>query len=356
MPTLSVCMIVKDEEQILERAILNIKSVADEIIIVDTGSTDNSVEIAKNHTDKVFHFEWCDDFSAARNYSFEKATSDYIIWLDADDVVTEENAQIIKALVTSGGFDVAFLKYASAFDKDGNPTFIYYRERIFRRSLKLKWEGVVHEAIAPMGKIIYSDACIMHKKVKSNSPMRNLRIYQNKIACGGKLSPREQFYYGRELYYNNFTLESIAVLNSFLKTDGWVENKVEACRMLYRALSGLGRREDALKALTGGFLFSFPHAEDCCILASCFEEKGDVKSAIFWYKCALSTPEKLEDGGFCNVDYSGFIPAIQLCVLYDRLGDLSKAEEYNQLAGSFKPNNESYLYNKQYFMAKGGKG
>lgn len=349
MPTLSVCMIVKDEGQTLERAISGIKSVADEIIIVDTGSTDNSVEIAKRFTDKVFNFDWCDDFSAARNYSFDQATCDYVMWLDADDVVTGENAQIIKTLITAGGFDVAFLKYAAAFDNDGNPTFIYYRERIFRRFLGLKWEGVVHEAITPVGKIIYSSACILHKKVKGNSPMRNLRIYQNKIANGGKLSPREQFYYGRELYYNNFILESIAVLKAFLQSDGWVENKVEASRMLYKALSGLGRREDALAVLAGGFLFSFPHAEDCCILASHFEEEGDITSAIFWYECALSTPEKLENGGFCNVDYSGFIPAIQLCVLYDKLGNLKKAEEYNELAGSFKPNNESYLYNVQYF-------
>ncbi|MGN1372747.1 MAG: glycosyltransferase [Candidatus Coproplasma sp.] len=356
MPTLSVCMIVKDEEPTLERAILGIASVADEIIIVDTGSTDNSVEIAKKYTDKVFYFDWCDDFSAARNYSFERASGDYVMWLDADDVVTKDNVQIIRKLKTDGGFDVAFLKYASAFDGDGEPTFIYYRERIFLRSLNLRWEGVVHEAIAPTGKIIYSDACIFHKKVKSNSPMRNLRIYQNKIAGGGKLSPREQFYYGRELFYNNFTEECIAVLQSFLRSDGWVENKVEACRMLYRALSGLGRGEEALATLTGGFLFSFPHAEDCCILASHFEETGDITSAIFWYECALSNPEKLENGGFCNVDYSGFIPAIQLCVLYDRLGNLSKAEEYNELAGSFKPNNESYLYNKQYFSTKKSKG
>ncbi|MGN0807695.1 MAG: glycosyltransferase [Candidatus Coproplasma sp.] len=348
-------MIVKDEERTLSRALSGIASVADEIIIVDTGSTDKSVEIAKQFTDKVFNFDWCDDFSAARNYSFDKATCDYIMWLDADDVVTDKNAQIIKALKATDGFDVAFLKYACAFDKDGNPTFIYFRERIFRRSLGLKWEGAVHEAIAPAGKIIYSDACIFHKKEKSNSPMRNLRIYQKKIASGVALSAREQFYYGRELYYNNFTYECIAVLQNFLHSDGWAENKVEASRMLYRALLSMGRREEALATLTGGFLFSFPHAEDCCILASHFEETGDTTSAIFWYECALSTPEKLKNGGFCNVDYAGYIPAINLCVLYDKLGNFEKAEEYNELAGKFKPNDKSYLYNKQYFMTKGVK-
>ncbi|MGN1060885.1 MAG: glycosyl transferase, partial [Candidatus Coproplasma sp.] len=141
-----------------------------------------------------------------------------------------------------------------------------------------------------------------------------------------------------------------------LKSDGWVENKVEASRMLYRALSSLGRREEALAELACGFLFSFPHAEDCCILASYFEEKGDTVSAIFWYECALSTPEKLEDGGFYNADYGGYIPAIRLCVLYDRAGDYEKAEKYNEIAGSFKPDDKSYLYNKRYFLTKGGKG
>ncbi|MGN0824252.1 MAG: glycosyltransferase [Candidatus Coproplasma sp.] len=348
-------MIVRDEELTLQRALESILPVADEIVVVDTGSTDKSVEIAKRFTQKVYSFEWCDDFSAARNYSFEKASCDYIMWLDADDVVTEENAKIISSLVKDGGFDVAFLKYACAFDEGGNPTFVFYRERIFRRSLGLRWEGAVHEAVTPIGKIIYSDACIFHKKQKSNSPMRNLRIYQNKIAKGGKLSAREKFYYGRELYFNNFTEESVAVLESFLKSDGWVENKVEASRMLYKALSSLGRREDALAALASGFLFSFPHAEDCCILASHFEEKGDITSAIFWYERALSNPEKLENGGFFNADYSGFIPAIRLCVLYDRAGDLKRAEEYNEIAGAFKPNDKSYLYNKQYFLTKGVK-
>ncbi|MGN1061484.1 MAG: glycosyltransferase family 2 protein, partial [Candidatus Coproplasma sp.] len=213
-------MIVRDEELTLQRALESILPVADEIIVVDTGSADNSVDIAKRYTDKVYFFKWIDDFSAARNYSFERAGCDFIMWLDADDVVTEENAEIINSLKNDGGFDVAFLKYASAFDERGNPTFVYFRERIFRRSLGLKWEGAVHEVIAPIGKIIYSDACIFHKKQKSNSPMRNLRIYQNIIAKGGKLSPREKFYYGRELYYNNFTEESVAVVKSFLKSDG----------------------------------------------------------------------------------------------------------------------------------------
>lgn len=353
MNTLSICLIVKDEEQVLSRCLDSVKGFADEIVIVDTGSTDGTPAIAQKYTDKVYSFEWCDDFSAARNFCFSKATCDFLMWLDADDIVTEENAEIISALKDRDDFDVAMLKYAAAFDGDGKPSFVYFRERIFRRSMGFEWKGAVHEAIEPRGRIIHSQACVYHKKSRQNPPMRNLRIYQTAISQGKTLSPREKFYYGRELYFNNMLPESIAVLSDFLNGEGWSENKVEASRTLYRALVRLGRREEGLKALLCGFLFSFPHAEDCCILAEYFEAQNDVRSAIYWYERALSSPEKLQDGGFVNVDYSGYFPAIKLCVLYDRSGDLQAAYRYNEIAGSFKPDDASYIFNKKYFQSKG---
>lgn len=353
MNTLGVCLIVKDEEQTIARCLDCIKDFADEIIIVDTGSADQTVAIAKGYTDKIYNFAWCDDFSAARNYSFEKCSCDFVMWLDADDVISGENAALISQLKERGDFDTAMLKYAADFNDDSTPSFVYYRERIFCRSLNLKWCGAVHEVISPYGKIIYSDACVFHKKVKQNAPMRNLRIYQKIIAEGGLLSPREKFYYGRELYFNNMIAESIAILSEFLRGDGWVENKVEACRMLYHAHMRAGREDDALNCLTRAFLFSFPHAEDCCLLAGYFEGKNDVRSAIYWYERALSSPEKAEDGGFIKTDFCNYIPAIRLCVLYDKCGNIDAAFAFNELAGTYKPNDESYLFNKKYFKSKG---
>lgn len=93
MITISVCMIVKNEEDVLERALKSVQDIADEIIIVDTGSTDSTKDIASSYTNKIYDFEWCDDFSKARNYSFSKATKDYCMWLDADDVILEERSK-----------------------------------------------------------------------------------------------------------------------------------------------------------------------------------------------------------------------------------------------------------------------
>lgn len=349
--TLSVCMIVRDEAETLARCLNCIASVADEIIVVDTGSTDDTVTIARSFTDKVFFFEWCDDFSAARNFSFSKAGSDLVMWLDADDVITAENLKKLAELKARDDFDVAFVKYAAAFDGE-RPTFVYYRERVFRRACGFKWLGEVHEVVECSGRIIYSDACIFHKKVKSNSEARNLHIYQRRISRGLPLDDRQKFYYGRELFFNGLYTECIAVLCDYLKGGGWVENRVEACRTLYKAYSLTGRREEGIRALVYAFTIARPHAEDCCYLAEYFESKNDVRSAIYWYERALSSEENAEDGGFVNIDFQCYFPAIRLCVLYDSLGEHVVAARYNEAAGKAKPDDASYLHNRQYFKTK----
>ena len=348
---LSVCLIVRDEEAVLERCLGCAALFADEIIITDTGSADGTVEIAKKFTDSVYFFEWNDDFSAARNFCFSKASGDFLMWLDADDVVTEENAEKINRLKNNGDFDVAYLLYAAAFDGD-LPTFTYYRERIFRRSMNFRWVGAVHEAIEPRGRVVYSDACIFHKKVRPNPPMRNLRIFQKLISDGKPLDERQKFYYGRELFFNGMYAESCAVLEGFLNGDGWVENKAEACITLYMAYYALGERERALLCLLRGFTFGVPKSRSCCILGGYFLEKKEYEAAEFWYKTAATISQNIRSGAFVEKDYSGFIPYMQLCVLYDRLGNFKKARYYNELAGSIKPHDKNYLHNKQYFLTK----
>ena len=92
MISVSLCMIVRDEEEVLGRCLESVKSTADEMIIVDTGSQDRTKEVAAQYTDKIYDFEWKEDFSAARNFSLSKGTKDYLMWLDADDILPEESA------------------------------------------------------------------------------------------------------------------------------------------------------------------------------------------------------------------------------------------------------------------------
>ena len=117
MISISLCMIVKNEELVLGRCLNSIKNLVDEIIIVDTGSTDKTKEIAALYTDKIYDFRWINDFSAARNYSFSKATKDYIMWLDADDVLLEEDQMKLEDLKENldEKIDMVIMRYNVSF-------------------------------------------------------------------------------------------------------------------------------------------------------------------------------------------------------------------------------------------------
>lgn len=180
MITISLCMIVKDEEDVLARCLESAADTADEIIIVDTGSADATKEIARRYTDKVYDFAWTDDFSAARNFSFSKAEMEYCMWLDADDILLEADRAALLDLkrTLDPAADVVMLRYHAAFDADGKPTLSYYRERIVRNSPEFRWAGAVHEAITPSGVVVYGDAAVSHRKLRPSDPARNLHIYE----------------------------------------------------------------------------------------------------------------------------------------------------------------------------------
>ncbi|AUN08280.1 glycosyltransferase family 2 protein [Clostridium botulinum] len=141
MITISLCMIVKNEEITLERCLNCGEDFVDEIIIVDTGSTDKTKEIAKKFTDKIYDFEWLQDFAAARNFSFSKATKEYIFYLDADDIILEEDQKKLKKLKSSldKSIDSVTMFYNMNLDKDGIPALSYRKNRLVRRANNFKW-------------------------------------------------------------------------------------------------------------------------------------------------------------------------------------------------------------------------
>ena len=151
MVTISLCMIVKDEEAVLKRCLESAKEIADEMIVVDTGSRDQTREIAEKEGARVYQFPWIDDFAAARNFSFSQAVMDYCLWLDADDVLLPEDRRRLQKLKESlePGVDMVMMKYNTAFDSQGKPIFSYYRERLIRNFRGYRWMGAVHEVIPP---------------------------------------------------------------------------------------------------------------------------------------------------------------------------------------------------------------
>lgn len=355
MSSWSLCMIVKNEEDVLERCLNSIRELVDEIIIVDTGSEDGTKGIAERFTDQIYDFSWKDDFAAARNFSFSRASGDYLMWLDADDVLPERSLCLLaeEKERLDPKTDVIMLPYQTAFDETGNPVFIYERERIVRNCSRSVWIGPVHEVIVPFGNILRLEAPVRHEKKGPGDSGRNLRIYERQLANGWKPDARQQYYYGRELYYHGRYKEAEEVLSRFLKNpDAWIINRVEALRLIAYCRYRQDREEEALEALLRALTLDTPRAEICCDLGRHFLDRGKYETAVFWYQAALSLPARMEEGGFVEKDCCGFLPCIQLCVCFDRLGDRRRAEEYNERAGRYRPQSPYYLQNRRYFGHK----
>ena len=349
MITVSLCMIVKNEEDVLARCLNSVKDFVEEIVVVDTGSTDGTVNIARQFTDQVYSFSWIDDFSAARNFSFSKAHMQYCLWLDADDILLKKDQDAFGKLkeTLSPDTDVVMLPYHIAFDEQGNPIFSYYRERLIRRESGYQWKGAVHESIQPCGKIVYGEVAITHHKLHPSDPDRNLRIYEKQIHEGKSLNPRDQFYYARELYYHEQDRKAIEVLEQFLdEKQGWVENNIEACRILSLCYD----RDAALQALLRSLTFDVPRAELCCDIGAHFLSQNSYRQAIFWYELALTCKRDDESGAFILSDCYGYIPYLQLCVCYDKMGNHQKANVFNELADQCRPGTEACRHNREYFQ------
>lgn len=352
MITISLCMIVKNEAAVLGRILEPMKQIADEIILVDTGSTDQTKAIAAQYTSLIFDFPWIEDFSAARNFACSKASMDYWIWLDADDMISPKWQKEFLSLkeTLDPAVDMVMMKYVTGFDRKGNPAFSYYRERLIKNQKGFLWKGRVHEAVTPEGRLLYSPIEIEHKKEAIKDPDRNLKIYEAMLKEGNALEPRHQFYYARELFYHNRFKEAAQTFRGFLEEpDGWVENQIDACLHLSRCYSKLGMEAESLKALLYSLSFDLPRAEICCELGRHFMERQSFKQAIYWYKQALSSEPEEQTGAFFQKDFHDYIPLIQLCVCYDRLGQYEEALKYHKRTAALKPDSEAVRLNQLYF-------
>lgn len=351
----SLCMIVKNEEKSLPECLQSVKNVFDEIVVVDTGSSDRTKIVAHAFTDKIYDFPWCDDFSAARNFSFSKATGDYIAWLDADDRLDEPNRAAFAALKQTLSFetDVVMMKYAAAFHADGSPAFYYYRERLVKRMAHFTWHGFVHEVIVPKGSILYSDICVFHKPHPNGKPHsdRNLKLYENKLAAGYLLGTRDIYYYARELFdHGKYDLAERHLLEFLDRSDAWYADKIGACILLYRihvAKEPMLAKQFLCKAL--GYERITPQI--LCLLGDDCRKNGHIEQAVFWYKAALACPKEYQKDGFVNPDFEIYYPALSLCVCYDSLGDRKTAVRYNSLAETVHPSSPEVAYNKSYFAS-----
>ena len=242
--TISLCMIGKDEEKYIGNCLDSVLSIIDELVFVDTGSTDKTEEIVRQKARdygvdlKFYREEWQDDFSYHRNRSFDMATCKWILWLDCDDTV--KNPEKLREYIEEEGenIDVLHLPYDYIRDQEGNVTLTHWRERVLRNlrnpdgSCYLRWCGPVHEYLVNVFSLRHSkisDCRILHNKVPElqdseqpyfKSAGRNLKILEKIIKKAGgldKVDIRTLEYYAKELLAGGREDDALNVFLEYIK-------------------------------------------------------------------------------------------------------------------------------------------
>ena len=272
MITISLCMIVKNEERVLKRCLDSVRDLVDEIIIVDTGSTDATKRIAAGYTDKIYDLTWNDDFSAARNFAFSKATKEYIYSADADEVLSEENRRRFRLLKETllPEIEIVQMKYGNQLQNGTVYNFDEeYRPKLFRRQRSFVWEEPIHETVRLEPVVYDSDIVITHMP-EQNHAGRDLANFRKQIAQARLLSRRLYGMYARELFLGGADRDFLEAENYFqtqvASPDRSTDEITEGCfKYTSKVIAGDGC------------------SEICCELGHFYEETGDFEEAAVWY-------------------------------------------------------------------------
>ncbi|MFZ5942994.1 MAG: tetratricopeptide repeat-containing glycosyltransferase family 2 protein [Bacillota bacterium] len=177
MESLSICIITKDEEKHIFRCLKSIRNLAEEIIMVDTGSTDNTLNIAKDFKCRVFQIDWQDDFSAARNFALEQAQGQWILMIDADEELVKEDKKILHDFLKDSKAEGYFVQIINKLEH--NMILKHRAVRLFRNRPEYRYTGRIHEQIAP--------AILKHgPQALDNSPLRFIHFGYHENVIGNK--------------------------------------------------------------------------------------------------------------------------------------------------------------------------
>jgi GT2 family glycosyltransferase len=341
--TLSLAMIVKNSGSCLDKCLSTFHDLFNEIIIVDTGSTDNTKEIAQKYNARIYDFKWINDFSAARNYAFSKCTSDYIFWCDDDDYILEEDKEKIRNLVFDR--DMIVCKYVYAHYSDGSPELILDRERFIKRSCNLKWEGRIHECI-PLVPNRKTENIFTHHNKKGSTLERNLEILKQAVKEEPNDS-RYNFYYAKELFDSGKKEESIPYFKKCIKSpDMFYEDKILALESL--ALISLSNKneQEFKEYIFKSLMLEDMRHEGYYYLAENYMSNKQYRNAIHWYKVCANTIRNQDLHSPFQLRYISD-SWLQLCVAYNFLGMTKESYLANEEFLKLKPNDERGLNNKK---------
>jgi len=351
--SLSVCLIVKNEERVLGRCLSAAVQFADELIVVDTGSTDRSTEIAREYTDLVFSEPWQNSFARARNFAASKAGCDHVMWLDADDVPDPDGIRKLLELRDrlTPETDAVFMTYRNY----GFLTDLGLRDRIHRRELACRWEGDIHEAIridSTWNIMLCPEITIIHKKEYINEPERNMQIF-DKVRDSGRLSGSYmRSYYCRELALRDDPRAPEA-WHDFLMTDPPAAQVQYALVFMTEMLLRQKEYEKCRQLISISVdRYGVPLSAFLCYqLGLAAEGLGEAGEAQRQYRKATGIPPDITKFMLEFTGYDDYLPCLKLCALAYDEGKTEESEAWNSRAGRAWPEGRAWRINRERYFS-----
>ena len=348
--SVSACMIVRNEENMLAGCLESIRDWVDEIIIVDTGSNDRSIEIAGQYGARIFEQEWQDDFSYHRNFSIQQATGDWILIIDADErLATEDIDKLVNAIKRTGNRLIS-LTVENRVSDDSRVTSATNSVRLFKRELELTYRGIVHNElqIPPDEKITSVPAKLIHYGYHLELPRmtekfdRTKRLLRKQI----RVEPKNAFAlfnYAQQLCNEdaNFgTDNSVAIVDAAQKTISLTKDKPERKHLwimsLYQLAQAYFKLEDYARALDycRQAVAMKPNYLDAIIQAGfCAVKRSNYPEAARWFQLYLKEQATFDPSRdsesliIWHID-SCVIALNNLGIINEMAGDVEQATEY----------------------------
>lgn len=338
-PTISLCMIVRDNAKIILDCLSSIKPWVDEMIVVDTGSIDNTAEICAEIGSRVLRFNWCEDFAAARNESLVHASGEWIFWMDSDDVIDAVNGAKLRALpeqITDRNIAgvVMQVRWPST-GGDGDFTSIDH-VKLFRNHMGLRFSGRIHEQILPSlrdagGEVVRSDIFVVHsgsddsKEGRQRKRERDLRIL-NKDLEERPNHPFVLFNMGMTLADGDDCINAIDfLLRSIQKAAPQETHLRKAYALLVSCQSKCGRASEALVTCHEG-LSRFPEDHELHFRwAMLLHDSGRLEEAVVAYQRLLVLPGHDYFASMVN-GLNGYKARHNLACLFEEMGRSEDAE------------------------------
>ena len=314
-------------------SVTKIPELIDEIYITDTSKEpcDEIKQLCLKYNANYSYKQFNDDFSEVRNFNFDQASTEYILWLDSDDTIDlPELKKIYELKKNISKFDVWIFDYLYAIDENNKPLLTLPRERIVRNinqqgasvsapDGKLRWKEPVHECIDIRNcTCVRTNVSIKHSRKIYDTSERNIRILQKQLD-NNTISIRSRFYLGKELLESGKHEQGIQALKIYLAIgqQDLPDNKYLACFRISQYMMHTQNIQEAKDYAKQAISYSSSYAEPHILLGNIFQDEGDYKEAIRHYEQALT--KKLNANFSQHPEFYNFLPNKYLALLYKSL-------------------------------------